>query len=110
MLVFFQSKNILTNLTKVCFIVLFSFLFSGLSAQNDAAAKAEKKKKQIETEQQKKADAALEAAKKHHFDMQTKKVQKRMKEDERKTDKYYNKKLGHSFFSKLFGKKKRKMK
>ena len=72
-----------------------------------AFAKGERKQEQIKIQQQKEEAANSARTRKHHFDIQTKMVQKRIKEDEKKTSEYYNKKLKRSFFSRLFGKKKR---
>jgi hypothetical protein len=87
--------------------MLFSFLFLNISAQKNGANKAENKKEYIKDKKQKSEQASESAAKRHHFGIQTKKVQKRIREDDRKTKKYYNKKLHRSFLSILFGKKKR---
>jgi hypothetical protein len=103
----FQCKNILRNFKIAWFIILISFLFLDISAQKNGVKKAENKKEYINNKQKKETEASETAAKKHHYGIQTKKVQKRIKADERKTKNYYNKKLGRSFFSVLFGKKKR---
>jgi hypothetical protein len=43
-----------------------------------------------------------------HYNKQTKKVQKRMTKDNKKTEKFYNQKLGYTFFQRLFGKNKKR--
>jgi hypothetical protein len=104
----FQCKNILRNFKTVWFIVIISILISGCFVHRNAAEKAQNKSEQIKIKQKKEAAASEDASKRKHFKMQSKKVQARMKDDERKTSSYYNKKLGRSFFSLLFGKKKRR--
>jgi hypothetical protein len=105
--VIFQCKNILRNSKKAWFIMLFSLLFLDITAQKGGKINAEDKKEYIQNKQRKAAEASQVAAKKHFYNIQTKKVQKRMREEDRNTKKYYNKKLGRSFFKMMFGKKKR---
>ena len=87
--------------------MLFSLLFLDITAQKGDKVNAEDKKEYIQNKQRKAAEASQAAAKKHFYNIQTKKVQKRMREEDRNTKKYYNKKLGRSFFKMMFGKKKR---
>jgi Flp pilus assembly protein TadB len=106
--VIFHRKNIRRYFKTIWVIILLSFLYLNACSYRNAAVKAEKKTEQIKIKQQREAEASEAAAKKLHFNDQTKKVRERMKEDEKKRNKYYNKKLGRSFFSILFGKKKRR--
>jgi hypothetical protein len=108
MSVIFHSKNILTNSKTIWIIILFSLIFFSSCARRNAAVVAQRKTEKIRVQQQKETEAGIEKARKRHFNMQTKKVQERMKADEKKTKEYYNKKTERSFFSMLFGKKKRR--
>jgi hypothetical protein len=80
-------------------------------AQKNDPRKIEERKEQLRIEREKAEEAQYEALLKLHSDIQTKKVQKRMKQNLRMTNNYYNRKLGLTFFQKLFSdKKKRKRK
>jgi hypothetical protein len=81
------------------------------NAQKNDAKKIEDRKEQLRMEREKAAEAQHEAGLKHQYEIQTKSVQKRMKQNLRSTNKYYDRKLGLTFFQKLFScKKKRKRK
>jgi hypothetical protein len=105
--VIFHSTIIQRYFKTTGFIILLSFIYLNSCAYKNAAVKAEKKTEQIKQKQLKAEEQSLAASKKHHYSIQTKKVKERMKENDKKTNSYYNKKLGRSFFSRMFGKKKR---
>jgi hypothetical protein len=87
------------------FSVLASLFFLSIAAQvrplkdND---KENKKKEEVKEEKRKTSIAARDARLKHHLEIQTKKVQRRMKKNLRQTNKYYSRKLHKTFFQKIF--------
>ena len=103
----FVPKIILTNGKIVFLSVLFCGLFYYASAQSKAEKAAEKKNEQLQLEKEKAEESKKDAFLNHQLQIQGKKTQKRMKENMQLTDNYYKRKLGKTFFQKLFKKKRR---
>ena len=99
---FFLTKY--RNVKRILFSVLFSLFFLSATAQvrpikdNDK----EKKKEEISEAKRKASIAIRDARLKHHLEIQTKKVHRRMKKNLQLTNNYYSRKLHQTFFQRLF--------
>jgi hypothetical protein len=93
---------------KVYIYIILCFLPITVIAQKNDAKKVEKRKEELRIKREQAAEAERDKNLKHHFDIQTKNVQKRMKQNQKLTNNYYKKKLGLTFFEKLFCHKKKK--
>jgi hypothetical protein len=103
------GPKINVRISKKAYIYLILCLLPVfINAQKKDAKKIEERKEQLRIEREKAAEVQREAGLKHHFEIQTKNVQKRMKQNIRSTNKYYNRKLGLTFFQKLFPEKKKR--
>jgi hypothetical protein len=99
---FFITKY--RNVKRILFSVLASLFFLSIAAQVRPLKDKDKenKKEEIREERRKASIAARDSRLKHHLEIQTKKVQRRMKKNLRHTNKYYSRKLHQTFFQKIF--------
>ncbi len=106
--VIFPFKRRLRNINNLFICILFSLLFSTVNAQNIFQNNVDIKNEKSEKEVQQINESKYKKLLKHQFQIQTKNVQKRMKENEKMTNKFYRRGSFNRFFQKLFGHKKLK--
>ena len=99
---FFITKY--RNVKRILISVLASLFFLSIAAQVRPLKdkNKENKKEEVREEKRKASIAARDARLKHHLEIQTKKVQRRMKKNLLLTNKYYSRKLHQTFFQRIF--------
>jgi hypothetical protein len=87
-------------------ILIVSIPVSPVYSQSRKVRKAMKKSENAEENTEKTYDKGRDEALKHRYDIQTKEVQKRMKESKKKADQY-NRSNREPFYKELFNRKKK---
>jgi Tfp pilus assembly protein PilN len=102
------AKIIFNNCKRILFIAFFCIFCLHISAQSKKVKEANRKKEALTEEQSQAAQEQYEKNLQHQYDIQSKATKKRMQDNKKSTDKYYKKKLGQSFFQRIFKKKRPK--
>ena len=102
-----QTKLIKLQIRKLILgILIFSIPAFPVYSQSRKVRKAIKKSENAEENTERTYDKGRDEALKHRYDIQTKEVQKRMKESKKKADQY-NKSNKEPFYKDLFNRKKK---
>ena len=88
-------------------VLLLIFTFSGMEAQSRKVKKAERNYEQQLKQEQRDYDKKRKAALKHRNSIQTREVQERMKETEKRSRKY-GRKQKEPFYKNIFNRKKKR--
>ena len=86
------------------FCCLSIYIFGQTNKSKEAIKKAELQKE----ERERIAEDEYQKALQHKFEIQSKKTKKRMLENKKRTDNFYKKKLGQTFFQQLCPKKRKR--
>lgn len=97
---------------SICKIAFFIFLFytnnSILYSQSKTVKAAETKKTLLDEEKDKLREAQSKAVFEHQYSIQSKDAKKRIKKNWKLTNQYYKRKLGQTFWQKIFCKSKKR--
>jgi Na+-transporting NADH:ubiquinone oxidoreductase subunit NqrC len=101
-----NTRKYIAQYINIC--LLFVFLLSmslTLQAAPKSAEEVQKKKKEQDEQKRMQAEADKQQRLSKHFAMQSKEVKKRMKENQKVTANYYDRKRSDCWFTDLFRKK-----